>query len=145
MAEMARNNTGLSGEYFVAAELYRRGWSVGMTIGNAKAVDLFAEKENQIVEVQVKSIYKKKNVGWPIMQDRIKKDCIYIFVNLNADTMIAPDYFICTSEEAFQKVKQYETRGIVDLNTLNNDQFKNRWDKLQLKSHAEKLIATTEY
>lgn len=27
------SSTGLSGEYFVAAELYRRGWSVGMTIG----------------------------------------------------------------------------------------------------------------
>ena len=36
-----RNSTGLSGEYFVAAELYLRGWSVGMTIGNAKAVDIF--------------------------------------------------------------------------------------------------------
>jgi len=36
MPEIPRNNTGLSGEYFVAAELYRRGWSVGMTVGNAK-------------------------------------------------------------------------------------------------------------
>lgn len=40
MSEIPRNNTGLAGEYFVAAELYRRGWSVGMTIGNAKAIDL---------------------------------------------------------------------------------------------------------
>ncbi len=61
MAEIPRNNTGLSGEYFVAAELYRRGWSVGMTIGNAKAVDLYAEKENKRIAIQVKSIYKKKN------------------------------------------------------------------------------------
>jgi predicted AAA+ superfamily ATPase len=60
MAEISPNNTGLSGEYFVAAELYRRGWSVGMTIGNAKAVDLFAEKEDCLVQVQVKSIYKRK-------------------------------------------------------------------------------------
>ena len=28
MAEIPRNNTGLSGKYFVAAELYRRGRSV---------------------------------------------------------------------------------------------------------------------
>ena len=42
MPEIPRNSIGLSGEYFVAAELYRRGRSVGMTIGNAKAVDLFA-------------------------------------------------------------------------------------------------------
>jgi predicted AAA+ superfamily ATPase len=140
MAEIPRNNTGLSGEYFVAAELYRRGWSVGMTIGNAKAVDLFAEKENTIVQVQVKSIYKRGNIGWPIMKEQIKKDCIYIFVNLNADKMTAPDYFICTSEEAYENAKQYSTRGIVNLNPIDSPNFKNRWDKLQLKSYAaEKL------
>jgi hypothetical protein len=32
MAEIPRNSTGLSGEYFAAAELYRRGWSGRMTI-----------------------------------------------------------------------------------------------------------------
>ncbi|MCG3166086.1 MAG: hypothetical protein POELPBGB_01862 [Bacteroidia bacterium] len=132
MAEIPRNNTGLSGEYFVAAELYRRGWSVGMTIGNAKAVDLFAEKDNRRISIQVKAIYKKKNVGWPMMKIAVKKDCFYIFVNLNADKMGMPDYFICTSEEAKSKVKQYETRGIVDLTTLNNEDFRNRWDKLNV-------------
>jgi len=78
----------------------------------------------------VKAIYKKKNVGWPMMKDAVKKDCFYIFVNLNADKMGMPDYFICTSEEAKAKVKQYATRGIVDLSTLNTEGFKNRWDKL---------------
>jgi len=132
MAEISRNNTGLSGEYFVAAELYRRGWSIGMTIGNAKAVDLFAENNDKIIAIQVKSIYKKKNVGWPLMKEKIKKDCIYIFVNLNADKMTHPDYFICTSKEVDSKVKQYTTRGIVDLSTVNNDMFKDRWDKLNM-------------
>jgi hypothetical protein len=60
MAEISRNNTGLAEEYFVAAELYRRGWSVGRTIGNAKAVDLFPEKENTVVQVQVKPFIKRK-------------------------------------------------------------------------------------
>jgi len=140
MAEIPRNNTGLSGEYFVAAELYRRGWSVGMTIGNAKAVDLFAEKDDIIVQIQVKSIFKKKNVGWPIMQDKIKKDCIYIFVSLNADTMAAPEYFICTSEEAYEKTNQYITRGIVTVNSLENTAFKNNWDKLNLKPYATQKL-----
>lgn len=40
-----KNSTHLAGEYFVAAELYRRGYSVAMTLGNAKAIDLFAEHE----------------------------------------------------------------------------------------------------
>ncbi len=130
MAEIPRNNTGLSGEYFVAAELYRRGWSVGMTIGNAKSVDLFAEKGEFRIAIQVKAIYKRKNVGWPIMQNKVRNDCFYIFVNLNADKMEQPDYFVCTANEARDKVKQYQTRGIIDLSTLNSEAFKNNWNKL---------------
>ena len=42
--KLPRNSSGLSGEYFVAAELYRRGFSVGMTIGNAKAIDILPEE-----------------------------------------------------------------------------------------------------
>lgn len=133
MSEISRNNTGLSGEYFVAAELYRRGWSVGMTIGNAKAVDLFAQKNNKRIAIQVKSIYKKKNVGWPIMRDKIIEDCFYIFVNLNADMMSQPEFFICTSDEAKNNVKQYETRGIINLRALNKEDFKDNWGKLEKK------------
>lgn len=131
MSKIPRNNTGLSGEYFVAAELYRRGWSVGLTLGNAKSVDLFAEMEDQLIQVQVKAIYRKKNVGWPLMTDKIKDGCYYVFVNLNADKMASPDYYIATSEEVRAKIKQYTTRGIVDLSTLNNDNFIGRWDKLE--------------
>jgi hypothetical protein len=136
MAEIPRNNTGLSGEYFVAAELYRRGWSVGLTLGNAKAVDLFAEKGEKRIAVQVKAIFKRKNIGWPLMTDQIKQDCFYIFVNLNGDKLTAdhsphPDYYIATSTEVHEKIKQYKTRGIVDLRSINNEQFYNRWDKLE--------------
>ncbi len=131
MAEISRNNTGLSGEYFVAAELYRRGWSVGMTIGNAKAVDLFAEKGDKRIAIQVKAIYQKKNVGWPITKDKIKKDCFYIFVNLNADKMEQPEYFICTSKEADENIKEYKERGIVNRYSLNNEKFIGCWNKLE--------------
>lgn len=131
MSEIPRNSTGLSGEYFVAAELYRRGWSVGMTIGNAKAVDLFAEKDDKIIPIQVKSIYKKKNIGFPLMRDQIKDDCFYIFVNLNADKMASPDYYICTSDEVKARVKQYTTRGIVNLSTFRDGDFLNNWGKLE--------------
>jgi hypothetical protein len=140
MAEIARNSTGLSGEYFVAAELYRRGWSVGMTIGNAKAVDIFAEKENILVQIQVKSIFKRGHSGWPMMKDRIKKDCIYIFVNLNGDTMSSPEYFICTSKEAYNATDQYTTRGIVTVSKMKNGNFKDRWDKLVIQSRPLKRV-----
>jgi len=137
MSEIARNSTGLSGEYFVAAELYRRGWSVGMTIGNAKAVDLFAEKDDLVIPIQVKSIFKKAHSGWPMMKNKIKKGCIYIFVNLNGDLMDNPDYYICRSEEAFKLTDQYSTRGIVTLGKMKQTDYKNKWDNLNY--HAKKI------
>jgi len=130
MAEIQRSSTGLSGEYFVAAELLRRGYSVGITMGNAKAIDILAEKDGNQFIIQVKAIFKKKNVGWPMMGDKVNESIFYVFVNLNGDKMNEPDYFIATGTEAKQKVKQYTTRGIIDLSTLNTDDFKNRWDKI---------------
>lgn len=38
MAEITRNRIGLSGEYFIAAELLRRGVNVAITNGNAKTL-----------------------------------------------------------------------------------------------------------
>lgn len=130
MAEIQSSSTGLSGEYFVAAELLRRGYCVGITMGNAKAIDILAEKDGKQFIIQVKSIYKKKNVGWPMMVEKVKEGIFYVFVNLNGDKMIEPNYFIATGLESKLKVKQYATRGIIDLSSLNNSDFKDRWDKI---------------
>ncbi len=124
-----RNCTHLAGEYFVAAELYRRGYSVAITLGNAKSIDLFAERDARSVNVQVKAIRNKKSVGWPIMKDKVVDDVLYVFVCLN-DPGTQPEYFICTPKEARAKIAQYATRGIIALNTLRDDQYRERWDKV---------------
>ena len=130
MSSPDRNSSHLAGEYFVAAELYRRGYSVAMTLGNAKAIDLFAEREARTVNVQVKAIRNKKSIGWPIMRDAIKDNIIYVFVCLN-DPGQPPEYFICTSAEARERTKQYSTRGIVDLSRVRDDQYRERWEKIE--------------
>ena len=73
------NNSHLAGEYFVAAELYKRGFSVAMTLVNAKAIDLFAEKDQRTVNVQVKAISLRKNVGWPILKKKVFRKVMYVF------------------------------------------------------------------
>lgn len=131
MAEITRNSTGLSEEYFVAAELLRRGFNVAITMGNAKAIDLIAEKNGKIFPIQVKSIYKKKNVGWPLLKSKIKPKHFYVFVNLNVDKLEEPVYFICTATEAKRNIKEYSTRGILNMYLINNNKFKGRWDKIK--------------
>jgi hypothetical protein len=123
-------NSHLAGEYFVAAELYRRGYTVAMTLGNAKAIDLFAERDGRTVNVQVKAIAKRQSVGWPMMMDKIIPGIVYVFVCLN-EAPVPPDYFIATSDEARKKVKQYTTRGIVYLASVRSEEFIDRWDKIK--------------
>ena len=125
-----RNSTHLAGEYFVAAELYRRDYHVGMTIGNAKAIDILVEKSGSMIPIQVKAIRDKKSVGWPMMEDRVKEGIVYVFVLLN-EPETKPDYYIATAQEARSKVKQYPTRGIIQLFSLKSAEFQERWDKLQ--------------
>lgn len=125
-----KNSTHLAGEYFVAAELYRRGYSVAMTLGNAKAIDLFAEYGGLTVNVQVKAIRDRKSIGWPIMTDRIMDNVLYVFVCLNAATA-PPDYYICTAAETRMVAKQYSTRGIVDLAAVKRAGFLGGWEKIE--------------
>lgn len=128
--KLPKNSSGLSGEYFVAAELYRRGYSVGMTIGNAKAIDLFAEKDGARHSVQVKTIRNTKSGGWPLMKAQIKPDVIYVLVNLN--NTAEPDYYILTSGEVTEYQKDYKTRGVVSLGPVKKaGAFLNRWDKIR--------------
>lgn len=134
---MEKNNSHLSGEYFVAAELYRRSFSVGMTIGNAKSIDLFANKNGKTISVQVKAIAQKKNVGWPVSKPIFNDDVIYVFVNLNG--LGTPEYFILTAEEARLSYKQYSSRGIINLNPLRNPQYQDRWDKLEMGKNEVSL------
>jgi hypothetical protein len=131
-----RNCTHLAGEYFVAAELYRRGYSVAITLGNAKAIDLFAEKGTRSANIQVKAIRNRKSVGWPIMRDRIVDNVLYVFVCLN-DPGTPPEYFVATPGEAREEVAQYATRGIIDLRRLRSTDFQDRWDKIDAALSAE--------
>jgi hypothetical protein len=125
-----RNSTHLAGEYFVAAELYRRGYSVAMTLGNAKAIDLFAELGTQTVNVQVKAIRDKKSIGWPMMLGNVIDGVMYVFVCLNAPGN-PPDYYVCTAAEARVLVKQYRVRGIIDLARIKKTDALGRWDKIE--------------
>ena len=124
-----RNSTHLAGEYFVAAELYRHGFSVGMTIGNAKAIDILAEKDGKTIAVQVKAIRDRKSVGWPMMKNKVNKNVMYVFVLINAPGK-NPDYFIATPEETKAKIRQYLTRGIINLSSLKSPDYQGKWDKL---------------
>jgi PD-(D/E)XK endonuclease len=132
-----KNNTGLASEYFVAAELYRRGFSVGMTIGNAKAIDLLAEKDGRTYQIQVKGIQSTKSICWNLKRDGIKKssDFYYVLVNLNVDDFGEPEFFILTGMEAFQETKPTNSgRDYIDIGPLKKKGsiYAGNWNKLEI-------------
>ena len=129
MVELTPNSSHLAGEYFVAGELYRRGYNVGMTIGNAKAIDMFAEKKDHIIAIQVKTVLSRKSGNWTIGKKDVKKNVVYIFVNLNNTE--APEYYICRSREVKEKIKSFKNRSGLYISKLRNDKYSNRWDKLK--------------
>ncbi|HWY85170.1 MAG TPA: hypothetical protein VNX28_00520 [Gemmataceae bacterium] len=127
------NYSHLAGEYFVAAELSKRGYSVALTLGNAKAIDLFAEKGLCTVNVQVKALSLRKHVGWPMLKAKVFDRIIYVMVCLN-DNDTPPTYFLARGDEIRDKISEYDSkggyRGILNFGKINSAQFKSRWDKI---------------
>ena len=122
-----RNCTHLAGEYFVAAELSKRGYAIGITMGNAKAIDLFAVRDANTANIQVKAIGSRTYSGWPMMLDQVRDNVVYVFVCLN-ECDEAPAYFILTPSEVRENLKQYATRGIVRIASVQT--FKGRWERI---------------
>lgn len=61
--------SGLSGEFFVAAELLKRDLQVSLTLGNAKSIDLFAVNDKGTrFTVQVKTALPHKRHYRPIYE-----------------------------------------------------------------------------
>jgi Holliday junction resolvase-like predicted endonuclease len=60
------NITGVSGEYFVAAELSRRGWVAVITLKNTPNIDVIATTPDgkRTLNIQVKTRSIKNRQGW---------------------------------------------------------------------------------
>lgn len=126
--------TGISGEFFVAAELAKRNFQVALTLGNAKGIDLFATNQvtEKTFEIEVKTLRKKPNC-FTLNFKRVKKEKIFIFVYLN-EVQISPDYYIMTGEELLADPKFYYGSSLeANRQTVNHGPLKihhARWDKL---------------
>ena len=84
--------SGLAGEFFVAAELLKRGLQTSLTLGNAKSIDLFATNDKGTsFTIQVKALRIPNYFS--IDLERVQDACYYVFVVLNKPD-VPPDYYI---------------------------------------------------
>jgi len=93
------NITGVAGEYFVAAELSRRGWIATMTLKNTPNIDVIATTIDGLrtLNIQVKTRSIGNRQGWILnkgIETLVPKDNFYIaFVDLIGKDE-KPDYYI---------------------------------------------------
>ena len=144
MANKNNISTGNAGEYFVAGELERRGFTVAVPMSNTKDFDILAinrDTHNQYA-IQVKTTsYKVKE--WTLSsknEDLYGDNIIYVFVSLNE--LEIPEYHIIPSEIVAKTLKEehkkwLETPGRNGLKHNDNgirkyndkeDKYLNNWE-----------------
>lgn len=105
MARPLRDNsiTGAAGEFYVAAEVSKRGSIATLTIKNTPSIDVIVinPMNGVSVNIQAKTRSVDNKQGWKLSKKAEDKTTIknlfYIFVNLKKDEL--PDYYIIPFNE----------------------------------------------
>lgn len=140
---------GNCGEYFVAAELERHGFTAAVPMSNTRDFDILAidrKDSNRQFAIQVKTNSGNK-LNWVLNKKNesiIGKNIYYVFVNLNDGG--SPDYFIVPSKTVadyiFTKHKEW-LKGYGKDGQKHNDsslrkyaieepeKYKNNWSLLK--------------
>ena len=143
--EITRINVGNSGEYFVSAELERRGFEATVLGNNCKDFDIIAYHiETHIpIFLQVKTTkgYKKvdkRKTKWLMSRCKLIRDNLfYIMVDLN--DVNTPEYHIIPSEIVYNQTENRHNNYIKnkkhkDTNMReffdNENQYINNWNLL---------------
>lgn len=141
--------SGVAGEYFVAAELSKRGYLASITLRNTKGVDILCSNSDasKTVGIQVKTNSGSKR-SWVLNQkveNYFAPNLFYVFVNLN-NNIKPPDFFIVPSETVAKCCKEGHVEWLSTpgkKGQKHNDstmrkfddkeeKYLNRWDLLNL-------------
>jgi hypothetical protein len=140
--------SGISGEYFVAAELSRRGYVASVTLRNTKGIDILASNVNatKSVGIQVKT---NQGIGkaWVLnkkVESETATNLFFVFVRLNglgtAEYYIVPRVDVAAFARKFHAQwlsgkrrdgkprKDGDMRKFADL----EGRYRDRWDLLGL-------------
>lgn len=112
MVQRSRLSTvlsGVAGEYFVAAELSRRGYIASITLRNTQGIDILASngESTRTVGIQVKTNQgscQEWMLNSKIENDVPSSDLFFVFVNLNVLTK--PSYHIVPRKKVSQYAKK---------------------------------------
>lgn len=111
--ESGRNKvlTGITGEYYVAAELSRRGYIASITLRNTKGVDVLCSNADasKSVGIQVKTGRGMRR-SWILSQkgeDYYADTLFYVFVNVSEDPRQHPEFTVVPSKVVADYIRSH--------------------------------------
>lgn len=101
-SKRSRVITGVTGEYYVAAELSRRGYIASITLRNTRGVDVLCSNSDasKSVGIQVKARNGMQR-SWILSQkgeDYYADTLFYVFVNVSEDPRKQPEFTVVPSK-----------------------------------------------
>ena len=107
--KLSKGMTGIAGEYYVAAELSRRGYVASFTLRNTKGIDILVSSEDgsKSRAIQVKSSNNEAK-AWVLNKKSelsFSDNLFYVFVNLKTVDS-RPDFYIVPSKVVAKFVKE---------------------------------------
>jgi hypothetical protein len=125
-------NTNLASEFYIASLLFRLGYSVTITLGHTKEIDLIVTNKNsKKISVDVKGLGGKTN--WPIKPKLISEDHFYVLVtylNKFRNLEVVPEVYIIPSLQVRDLITDWTTRSGITYKDLKNSRFKDAWHLL---------------
>lgn len=99
--KLSKQLCGVAGEYYVAAELSRRGYLAAITLRNSEGVDILVSNPegDKLISIQAKSTQNKRK--WILNQkvENEKSETKYfVFVNIPENLNLQPEYYIVSSK-----------------------------------------------
>ena len=109
----AKYHLSMAGEFFVAAELQRRGFSAAVTYGNAKRADVVASSRSgdKALVIEVKTASQPQwVVGSRLPDASPSRPKPWVFVYLPIDPKGPPSYYIILQSELREALTPEDTR-----------------------------------
>jgi len=142
MLEREVQNTNLASEFLVASCLFRLGYSVTITFGHTKEVDLIVNIPGKgLLTVDVKGLASKTN--WPILPKLKKDNHFYVLVTYKDKfdkLVVLPEFYIIPSLEIENLITYWKNRSGITYKMLKDSKYKDAWDLLNMEEVKYKWL-----
>ena len=110
MSRSRKYQTQWTAQFYVAAELTRRGYLVAFTLGNAPGTDLLVTDPDGETHFRVDVKGQSTRNFWLVQNRWIEEDLYYVLVYLPRKLKEHPRFFVLSCSEMMEKREEYRRR-----------------------------------